>query len=310
MVSMLIAYDSKRRICDNEEMFWFSGFFSDAIDRFFILTKESAVIMGRKTFEKIGFFPECRNIVLTNSADLVSPSATIHAGSLAHAMRVAADYEEAYVLGGESVFLRSVRHVDCIFAIEFDGEYSSEKALVFPELDSTWIEKSKISIEPTDRIPGFNLVCYEKKQNMNMRNARFDEQREVMRRVGGNGACLFCPGQLAKCHTQEILYQNEHWLLTYNQRPYKNTELHLLAISKQHVNSLNEMRTGAGEALFDLLKWSEDYFGIDHGAICIRFGDIRFSGATVGHMHAHLIVSKKDISKENEVYFKVGDSIE
>lgn len=143
--------------------------------------------------------------------------------------------------------------------------------------------------------------------HMNLGNARHEEQAKVMQDVGGNGNCPFCPEQLAMCHKQEILCENDYWLLTYNQWPYDNTDLHLMAISKKHINSLIEMEPGSAEALFDLMKYAEMRFDIDHGAICMRFGDINYTGATIGHLHVHLIVSTKNLPEGAKVKFKVGD---
>ena len=46
------------------------------------------------------------------------------------------------------------------------------------------------------------------------------------------------------------------------------------------------------EALLDLARHVVCQYHIRGGALAMRFGDTRLTGATVVHMHAHLIVPK------------------
>lgn len=146
----------------------------------------------------------------------------------------------------------------------------------------------------------------EKQKFVLLENSRTDEQKVVMEKIIKDGVCPFCSENIAEYHTQEILKSGEHWLLTYNQWPYENTELHLIAIATYHATCLSDLKPGAAEELFDFMRWAERRFNISYGGICMRFGDVKQTGATVDHIHAHLIVPKKNLSKEDKVRFKIS----
>jgi len=96
------------------------------------------ILMGRKTYESIGKpLPGRTNIVLTRDASW-SATGTVVVGTMAEALRVAADAPELAVIGGAEVFrlfLPMARrlHLTRILA-DFDGD------TFFPPLDAGWIE--------------------------------------------------------------------------------------------------------------------------------------------------------------------------
>lgn len=137
-------------------------------------------------------------------------------------------------------------------------------------------------------------------------NARFNDQEKLMEEILKDGVCPFCPKNLAKYHKEEILKAGKYWILTYNQWPYKNTKLHLLAIAKYHARCLSDVKPGAAEELFDLLRWAEATYNVSYGGVCMRFGDVKKTGATVDHLHVHFIVPVENLSKEEKVRFKIS----
>jgi diadenosine tetraphosphate (Ap4A) HIT family hydrolase len=141
---------------------------------------------------------------------------------------------------------------------------------------------------------------------VNLDNARLEEQRKVMQAIAERGECPFDEENLAKTHGQPILRRGEQWTLTYNQWPYDNTKLHLLAITRYHAHSLGDLRSGAGEELFEHLKWAEDEFFIAAGGLGMRFGNIKLNGATVDHLHAHLIVADPKKPVDKKIRFKMS----
>ncbi len=127
------------------------------------------------------------------------------------------------------------------------------------------------------------------------RHSRSDEQREVMRQIVEAGHCPFCPPNLKLWHNRPILREGEFWILTPSRWPYPHTALHLLAIAKTHVEKLSELPPEAGQDLFELFQWAEKEFDLPGGAlamgaIALRFGDTDYTGATVKHLHAQLII--------------------
>ncbi len=139
-----------------------------------------------------------------------------------------------------------------------------------------------------------------------MDNARHDDQRNVMEGIAQDGVCPFDEEYLAKYHKQPILRRGTYWVLTLNQWPYEHTRVHLLAIARQHVESIDELNAGAGEELFDHLRWAIKEYNIDFGGLAMRFGDVKHNGASVNHLHAHFIVPDKDKPADAKVKFKIS----
>lgn len=146
----------------------------------------------------------------------------------------------------------------------------------------------------------------ESKNFINIENARNDDQRQVMDSIATNEECPFCPENLTKYHKQEILRKGAHWLLTRNQWPYEHTDLHLLAISTYHAEHITDLRDGSFNELQKHLAWASGVFGVVSGGIAMRFGDTRNNGATVNHLHAHMIVPSKERTPDQKVKFKIS----
>ncbi|MEI6850736.1 MAG: hypothetical protein WCK26_02090 [Candidatus Saccharibacteria bacterium] len=145
-----------------------------------------------------------------------------------------------------------------------------------------------------------------KKTFVNLDNARLPEQRRVMEDIEDNQECPFCPEYLEKYHKEEILRKGAHWILTRNQWPYKNTDTHLLAIAAYHAEKLSDLQEGSFDELQQHMVWAEDEYKIIAGGIAMRFGDTSRNGATVRHLHAHLIVPSLDKSDDEKVKFNIG----
>jgi len=141
---------------------------------------------------------------------------------------------------------------------------------------------------------------------VNLDNARRDDQREVMEAIVENAECPFCEDNLHKYHKAPILRQGEHWTFTHNQWPYEHTAHQFLAISRPHFETLAELPAGSFDELLGHFQWAEEEFKIAFGGLAMRFGDIRQTGATVNHLHAHMIVPEPDLPSADKVRFKIG----
>lgn len=141
---------------------------------------------------------------------------------------------------------------------------------------------------------------------VNLDSARFDDQREVMKRIVEDGLCPFCPENLTRYHKQEILKEGASWLLTLNQWPYAHTRVHLLAIARRHVESLAELEAPDFVELLQLFQWAEKKYGVVSGGVAMRFGDVTRNGASVRHLHAHFIVPSDDKPAEHQIRFKIS----
>ena len=137
---------------------------------------------------------------------------------------------------------------------------------------------------------------------VNLENARHDEQRAVMEVIAAAGVCPFCPDQLKKFHSKPVLRETKHWMLTENQWPYENTRIHLLAIYKTHAEKLKDLNPNAGRELLDLMSWAEKKYRVKGGGFGVRFGDPKYNGGTVKHLHAQFIVA--DTTDPSDPHYK------
>jgi len=128
-----------------------------------------------------------------------------------------------------------------------------------------------------------SLYCFE--------NARAPEQLAEMRRLEAAGVCLFCPSQLARHPRQQVLFSTRHWTATPNEFPYPGTSLHLLLVPHQHASDLLELSEEARGDFWVALARLAERHDLSHYGLGIRNGDCRFTGATIRHVHAHVLVS-------------------
>lgn len=139
------------------------------------------------------------------------------------------------------------------------------------------------------------------KKVVNLENARSGEYKRVIEEIAAVGKCPFCPDNF-RYHKRPVLKRQSGWFITKNNWPYANTRNHLVIISVDHKESLDELSSGDLKAVKSLADWAAEKFRIKGGALVLRFGDTKYTGATVCHLHFHLIVPKKS----RTVNFPVG----
>lgn len=141
---------------------------------------------------------------------------------------------------------------------------------------------------------------------VNLTNARNPEQREVMEGILSDEVCPFCIESLRKYHKQPIIEEGDNWIVTTNQWPYQHTNAHYLFIARQHIETVTEVPTGAFEELGGHVKNLVNRDGMEYGALAMRFGDTEYTGATVSHLHAHLIQAAQNLAEGEKVKFKIS----
>jgi diadenosine tetraphosphate (Ap4A) HIT family hydrolase len=128
----------------------------------------------------------------------------------------------------------------------------------------------------------------------------------VINQIQKDGVCPFCPEQLEKYHKNPILKSGTFWVVTDNMYPYKGAQYHVLFIHKEHISNISEL---SSEALLELHKLINEHLkekNIPGGTFMMRFGDTRYTGASVTHLHAHLI-SPDGTQKDREpILARVG----
>lgn len=136
---------------------------------------------------------------------------------------------------------------------------------------------------------------------VNPKYAKPVEYRGVIQEIASQGRCPFCPENF-RYHKHPVLKKKNDWLITKNSWPYAHTRDHFVIISASHKESLGELSLSDLTAVKSLADWAINRFKIKGGALAVRFGDTDYTGATVCHLHFHLIVPKKS----QTVNFPVG----
>lgn len=140
--------------------------------------------------------------------------------------------------------------------------------------------------------------------NVDQRNARAAGYRETMEEIVADGSCPLCPPM--KWHPNPTLKEDGRWFITKNSHPYPNTEHHFLVICKRHIEDLSDLSGRDLSSLLKLVKWATKEFNIQGGGLTMRFGDTLYTGATIKHLHAHLIVPEVKDGEPKPVYFPIG----
>jgi diadenosine tetraphosphate (Ap4A) HIT family hydrolase len=141
---------------------------------------------------------------------------------------------------------------------------------------------------------------------VNTRYAKSREYGSVISTIAGTKTCPFCPDNF-KYHKKPILKRLGGWLITENSWPYKNAQKHFLIIADKHKENLRELSKKDLATILSLGKWAVKKYRIKGGALTMRFGDTNATGASVSHLHAHIIypkLDKKGVAKT--VNFPIG----
>lgn len=144
------------------------------------------------------------------------------------------------------------------------------------------------------------------KQNLNMANVRELEQEKQMVWLQKHNICPFCRKYFEAHHKAPILWEKKFWLVTMNDYPYEGSVNHFLIVHRMHKTSLSDISKKAAEELGEALHWIEKKYKLPGGTFAMRFGDIHYTGATIAHLHAHVIVGIKQSKNGEKIKFKAG----
>lgn len=132
-------------------------------------------------------------------------------------------------------------------------------------------------------------------------NSRSQAQTDDMIEKEAKGLCIFCPEHLRTDPAQRIAYENEHWMVTPNQYPYLGTEYHFLIVPKKHVTDVLDLSPVAFAEIHDALGWIRETHNLTYWSFGSRNGDFRYTGATIAHVHVHVLVGDPDKHDESPV---------
>ena len=133
-----------------------------------------------------------------------------------------------------------------------------------------------------------------------------DTYGNVINQIQKDGVCPFCPESLAKYHKNPILKEGKFWLLTDNLYPYEGAKYHELLIHKEHITSFSEISKEAWDELKDFITSFTDEKKIPGGTFFMRFGDTRYTGASVNHLHANLVSPDGEDGDRKPIVARIG----
>jgi len=158
-LSIIAAADEKNCIGGGNRLLWH---LPDDMQHFREITKGKPVIMGRRTFDSIGYaLPDRRNIVLTRRGDWVRPGVEAVL-SFADAVDRVRDEPEAFIIGGESIYREAMDIAQKIYLTRVHGTFQGDT--YFPEIDSAKWKEIRREHHPQDvkHSHAFTFLEYER----------------------------------------------------------------------------------------------------------------------------------------------------
>jgi diadenosine tetraphosphate (Ap4A) HIT family hydrolase len=124
-----------------------------------------------------------------------------------------------------------------------------------------------------------------------MAHTRTERMRKRMEKCAELDECPFCWENLVlpEYHDAPVIKKGEFWAITANDDPYKGIGFHFLAIYRDHVSSISEIAPGAGDELFKFFSELCKEYGMVGATILMRSGEMKYTGATVSHLHAQIM---------------------
>lgn len=112
---------------------------------------------------------------------------------------------------------------------------------------------------------------------------------QVLKKIVAEGFCPFCEEHLFKHHRHPLVDKSKFWLITENAWPYKGSRYHYLFITRKHVETIEALSSATWTDLQKLYKKLVSGKNIRGATLMIRSGNTKITGASVNHLHAHLV---------------------
>lgn len=144
-ICIVVAIDQNRGIGLDGRLPWDK--IPEDLKHFKDLTIRHPVIMGRKTFESIGYpLKDRTNIVITNNSEFDEPGVTV-VNSLEKAIEAGhkVDGKRIFIIGGAQVYEEAIDLADRLFITKIDKEFVVDR--FFPEYENIFtkiISQNKI----------------------------------------------------------------------------------------------------------------------------------------------------------------------
>lgn len=147
------------------------------------------------------------------------------------------------------------------------------------------------------------------KPKLRLDNTRTPEQLRRMKRLANGMGCFFCKDNYLEVGASPAIHRAQHWYIKKNDFPYEGTLHHYLIVPKRHITKITEITPGAWSELSEMVKWLDKLLKIKGYSILARTGDMKYTGATLDHLHFHLVSGapkKKDGELKDNVRFTLA----
>ena len=148
-----------------------------------------------------------------------------------------------------------------------------------------------------------------RKPEMRSDNARNPEQLKRMGKLRKDIGCFFCNENYLKVDASPAIKTLKHWYIKKNDYPYEGSAHHYLIASKKHVTKIVDITSSAWIELPKAIRWLEHNLKTKGESIFVRSGDMRYTGATLDHLHFHFLVGgqkKKNGKLEDNILVTLG----
>lgn len=159
MISLIVAYDKNRCIGNKNKIPW--KLKSD-MKRVKNLTTNQTILMGRKTFESIGFpLPNRENRVLTSSANFSFPGVKVYNNRDLALKNIKT--EKIFIFGGSSIYKEYIKDVDEMYITEINATVKGDS--YFPDINKNeWnLVEEKSFLKDKDNEYDYKFKHYIKK---------------------------------------------------------------------------------------------------------------------------------------------------
>jgi dihydrofolate reductase len=161
-MTIIVATDENNAIGKDNQLLWH---LSDDLKRFKALTRNHAVIMGRKTFESLGRpLPHRLNIVISGNLDYTVPEGVILVHSLREAMETAKEKDpHPFIIGGGIIYKQALDFANTIELTRIHTQATGADTY-FPEIDFSGWKKTFEEFHPKDEnhTYDFTFLTYER----------------------------------------------------------------------------------------------------------------------------------------------------
>lgn len=139
----------------------------------------------------------------------------------------------------------------------------------------------------------------------NLDNARGDQQRQIMEELQATSECFLCEETIRRVVAKypgvstSPFHHGEHWFVKQNDFPY-GTRHHYIIVPKRHVTKLEDLTVKEFAELQEMVVWVNQRFQLPGGSLFVRYGDMSYTGATLSHLHFHIISGVAERKGETE----------